>query len=71
MPNLIKIGKSVAEIWPFNGFKMAAVLRLGFVGRVFGPPTMTTWLSLLFTKFGGNRCSSFDNMSLSIFALLA
>jgi len=28
MPNLIKIGRMVAEIWRFNGFKMAAVRHL-------------------------------------------
>ena len=27
-------------------FKMAAVRHLGFVGRLLGPPTMTTWWSL-------------------------
>ena len=26
--------------------KMAAVRHLGFVGRLLGPPTMTTWWSL-------------------------
>ena len=33
------VGQTIAEIWQFNGFyKMAAVLRLGFVGRILGPP---------------------------------
>jgi len=33
LPNFIKIGQAVAEIWPFNGFsKMAAVRHLGFAG---------------------------------------
>jgi len=38
VPNFIKTGQTVAEIWRFNGFffKMAAVRHLGFVGRVFG-----------------------------------
>jgi len=27
-------------------YKMAAVRHLGFVGRVLGSPTMTTWWSL-------------------------
>ena len=31
VPNLIRIGQKVAEIWRFNGFKMAAVRHLGFV----------------------------------------
>ena len=30
MPNFIKIGQTVAEIWQFNGFKMATVRHLGF-----------------------------------------
>ena len=47
VPNFIKIGRTVAEIWRFNGFiKMAAVRHLGFVGRLLGPPTMTNWWCL-------------------------
>ena len=46
---------------------MAAVRHLGFVGRLLGPPTTTSWWSLSFAKFGWNRCSSFDYMKLSIF----
>jgi len=43
VPNFIKIGQTVAEIWRFNGFfKMAAVRHLGFVGRRLGPPTATS-----------------------------
>ena len=46
MPNFIKSGQSVAEIWRFNIFSiMAAVHHLGFVEHVFGPTTMSTWLS--------------------------
>jgi len=52
LPKFIKIGGTVAEIWRFNGFffKMAAVRHLGFVGRLLGPPTMTTWWSLSLYK---------------------
>ena len=42
VPNFIKIGRTVVEIWQF---KMAAVRHLGFVGSIFGPPTKTTWWS--------------------------
>jgi len=43
VPNFIKIGQTVAEIWRFNGFfLMAAVRHLGFVGRRLGPPTTTS-----------------------------
>jgi len=49
---------------------MAAVRHLGFVGGVFGPPTMSTWWSLMCAKFGWNLCSSFDNMQVSIFCKL-
>jgi len=31
-------------------FKMAAAHQLGFVGHVFGPPTMSTWWSLVLCK---------------------
>jgi len=44
MPNFIKIGQTVAEIWRFSGyFLMAAVRHLGFVGGVLGPTTTTIW----------------------------
>ena len=40
VPNFIKIGETVADIWRLNGFffKMAAVRHLGLVWRVLGPP---------------------------------
>jgi len=43
VPNFIKIGQMVVEIWRFNRFcKMAAVRHFGYVGRVLGAPAMTT-----------------------------
>ena len=48
-------------------FKMAADRHLGFIERLLGPPTMTFWWSLSLCTFSWNRCSSFDNMRLSIF----
>jgi len=36
MPNFLKVGQAVAEIWRLNNFQNG---RLGFVG----PPEMTTW----------------------------
>ena len=36
--NFVAIGQTVAEIWQF--FKMAAVVHLGFVMCMFGPPTI-------------------------------
>jgi len=51
MPNLIEIGQTAAAIWRFFDFsKMAAVHHLGFVLRVFGPPTKGIWWSLLLCK---------------------
>jgi len=46
-----KISSSSVERLQINGdltifFKMAAVRHLGFLGRLLGPPTMTTWWSL-------------------------
>ena len=69
VPNFIKIDQTAAEIWRFNSFfTMAAVRHLGFVGRVLGPPTKTTWWSFCrYAKFGWNRCSTFDNMKVLIF----
>ena len=45
---------------------MAAVRHLGFAGRVFGPPTKTTWW---FVKYSWNCCSTFDNMKVLIFRM--
>ena len=51
MPNFIKIGRKLAEIWRFKSldltvFLMADGRQLRFVGCLLGPPTMTTWWSL-------------------------
>ena len=46
---------------------MAADRYFGFIERLLGPPTMTFWWSLSLCTFSWNRCSSFDNMRLSIF----
>ena len=45
----------------FRFFKMAAVRHLGFVLRVFGPPTKSICWSLSLCKIC-NRCSGFDTM---------
>jgi len=47
--------------------KMAAVRHIGFVGGIFGPPTVSTCGSLSLAKFVYDRCSSFYNMNISIF----
>ena len=59
------IDQAVAEIWQFFNFffKMAAIRYLGFVIRVFGPPTRSICTPLCHcAKFGRTRCSSFDKM---------
>ena len=67
MPNFVKIDQAVTEISRFIDFsKMAAVRHLGFAGRVFGPRTNSTLSLKRCTKFGCNRCSSFDNMVILI-----
>jgi len=51
MPKFLAIGQTVAEIWRFfYCSKMAAVRHLGFVMRVFGPPTDSIWWSLSLCK---------------------
>ena len=51
MPNLVAIGQSVEEIWPFLiFFKMAAIRSIGFVIGILGPSTKTTWWSLSLCK---------------------
>jgi len=47
---------------------MAAVRHLGFVMRVFGPPTkeyLVVFITVL--KFGWNRCNGFGNVQVLIF----
>jgi len=44
------IGEIVTEISRFFILKMAAVRHLGFVVRVFGPPTKSIWWSLSLCK---------------------
>jgi len=43
-----QIGQTVADIQQFNRFKnrLPAVRHLGFVGRILGPHTMSTWWSV-------------------------
>jgi len=49
-------------------FKMATVCHLGFVWGICGPPANGTFGGLYdCAKFGYDRCSSFDNMKVSIF----
>ena len=51
MPNFVEIAQTAAEIWLFFDFsKMAAVRQLGFVTRVWGPPTKGIWWSLSLCK---------------------
>ena len=48
---------------------MVAVCHLRFVWGIFGPHMESTVLRGLYhcAKFGYDRCSSFDNMNVSIF----
>jgi len=56
------------DIAIFRFFKMAAVRRLGFVWRVFEPPTNGRRTNGLYhcAKFDCDRCSSFNNTKVSI-----
>ena len=58
----------VAEIWRFNVFSKwwpSAIFDL--LGAYWDPPRRPLDGLYRFAKFGWNRCSSFDNMKLSIF----
>jgi len=55
------------DIAIFLIFKMADGRHLGFVWRIFGPPTVSICGSLYYAKFGYDRCSSFYNMNISLF----
>ena len=67
MPNFIKIGQTVEEIWRFNGFfskwRPSAILDL--LGADWDHPRRPVDGLYRCAKFGWNRCSSFDNMKLS------
>jgi len=73
VPNFIKTGQTVAEIWRFNGF---------FFQNGGRPPSWICWARIwdhqqwllgglyLCAKFGWNRCSNFDNMKHETFNIL-
>jgi len=68
MPNFIKIGQTVAEIWRFNGFfKMAASAILDMSGVYWDHRRRLLGGLYRCAKFGWNRCSTFDNMKVLIF----
>ena len=50
MPNFVKLGKRLLRYRDFSIFKMAAVRYLGFVVRIFRPPTKSTRWSLSLCK---------------------
>jgi len=51
VPNFVAISQTVAEIWRFFDFSSTAAVRhLGFVMRVFAPPTTGIWWSLSLYK---------------------
>jgi len=63
------IGKTISEIWRFFDFsKMAAVRHIGFVMHVLDHPRRAFGGLYHSAKFGWNRCSSFDNMQVLMFA---
>jgi len=63
LPNVIKSGQTVAEMYGDLTVLVAVVRHLRFVEHVFGSSTKTTLLGGLCrcAKCGWNRCSSFDN----------
>jgi len=68
MPNFVKIGQTVAEIWRFNGFfKMAASAILDLSGVYWDHPRRLLGSLYRCAKFGLNRCSTIDNMKVLIF----
>ena len=71
MPNFVVIGQTIAEIQRFFDFsKIATVRDLGFVMRMFRPPTKAFAGLYHCAKCGENRYSSFDNMQVLIFCKL-
>ena len=54
----------------FRFFKLAAVHHLGCLWGILGAHTEGTWWSLSLCTICYDRCSSFDNMNVSIFGAL-
>ena len=70
MPNFIKVGQTVAEIWRFNGFfKMAASAILDMSGVYWNHPRRLLGGLYRCAEFGLNRCSTFDNRKVLIFCV--
>ena len=62
MPNFIEIAQTAAEIWPFYDYQDGGRRHLGFVMRVWWPPTKGLWWSLSLCKIWLESMRSFDNM---------
>jgi len=71
LPNFIKIGYTVAEIWQFNGFffKMAASAILDMLGVYWDHPRRLLGGLYRCAKFGLNRRGTFDNIKVLIFCV--
>jgi len=71
VPNFIKIGQTVAEIWRFNGFFQNGGRPPSWISLVRIGTTHEDYLSngglYRCAKFGWNRRSTFDNMKVLIF----
>jgi len=69
VPNFISIDQTVAEIWRFlDLFKTAPLRHFGFVCARLDHPQRTFRPNSVYhcTKFGLNRCSSFENTKVLI-----
>jgi len=71
VPNFIKIGQTVAEIWRFNGFFQNGGRPPSWISLARIGTTHEDYLSngglYRCAKFGWNRRSTFDNMKVLIF----
>jgi len=68
MPNVVPIGRTVAEIWPildFSRWRPSAILDLFYV---YWKHLRRAFVGLYHcAKFGWNRCSSFDDKPVLMF----
>jgi len=45
MPNVIKIGKTIAEIWQFNGFQNGGLVNVKLLPtRLYGTELVPSWI---------------------------
>jgi len=70
LPNFVKIGPTVAEIWRFNGFFNGGRPPSWICRARIGTTHEDYLVVFIVVLFGWNRCSTFDNMKLRLYGAI-